>query len=77
MNISDMYRWFAEGFGDFNLLNDILLSPIYIGTLGAVIAGIVQLFYAYRIYKIESKVWIISVFVFIVSFSAEEPGTRA
>lgn len=67
MNISDTFKWVAEGFGDIMGLDRVLLSPVYTPIFGSIIAGTVQSFYAWRIFKIERKAWPVSVFVLLVS----------
>lgn len=63
MVISDMYHWFASGFGSILALGNIELSAVDTPMLGAFVAAAVQLFYCYRIYTINKKAWGASVVV--------------
>ncbi|KAF9525793.1 hypothetical protein CPB83DRAFT_817970 [Crepidotus variabilis] len=66
MTISDTYQWLAKGFGNVKGLDNVFLSPIYTPIMGPIIAGTVQMFYGYRIFKIERKAWPVSVFISLV-----------
>ncbi|KAF9522456.1 hypothetical protein CPB83DRAFT_864435 [Crepidotus variabilis] len=66
MNVSDTFQWFANGFGNPLALDNVQLSPADTPLIGALIAGIVQAFYCYRIFKIEHRAWPISVFIMLI-----------
>jgi hypothetical protein len=66
MVISDMYHWFASGFGSILALGNIELSAVDTPMLGAFVAAAVQMFYCYRIYTINKKAWGVSVVVALV-----------
>ena len=66
MSISDMYHWFAKGFGSILALGNVQLSTVDTPMIGAFVAAAVQMFYCYRIYTINKKAWWISVFVALV-----------
>ncbi|ESK96156.1 hypothetical protein Moror_7297 [Moniliophthora roreri MCA 2997] len=57
LNTHDTYIWFSRGFGDFLNFTKVLTSPLNTPMMGAVIALVVQLFYAHRIWTLR-KSWL-------------------
>lgn len=58
-NGADMFHWFAAGYGNVIMLNEVNFSPFDTPMLGAAIAFMVQLFFAYRIWSLKkSYLWI-------------------
>ncbi|KAF8996709.1 hypothetical protein BDQ17DRAFT_1172193, partial [Cyathus striatus] len=55
----DVYVTFAKGFGNPDAINNIHLEWFTLPFLGSIVAGMVQILYAYRIH-ILSKSWIVS-----------------
>jgi hypothetical protein len=66
MNISDIFHWFASGYGNIVILGDIELSAVDTPMIGAFVAAAVQMFYCYRIYTINKKAWPVSIVVALV-----------
>ena len=66
MTISDIFHWFATGFGSILALGQIELSAVDTPMLGAFVAAFVQMFYCYRIYTINKMAWGIAVVVALV-----------
>lgn len=66
MSGADAYYWFAKGFGSISHLTNPYLSPFDTPMLGAVISLIVQVFFCYRIWKLESRLWWLCVFLILV-----------
>ncbi|KAH9956591.1 hypothetical protein BC827DRAFT_744000 [Russula dissimulans] len=54
---ADVYYWFMAGFGDFDGLKKSRFSPIDIPTMDAFISLIVQVFFGYRIWTLNKRLW--------------------
>ena len=57
LSFGDMFHWFAAGFGNISALDDTYLSGIDTPLIGSFIAVIVQVVYAYRIWKLQGRAW--------------------
>jgi hypothetical protein len=51
----DLFHWFASGYGNLNHLFDSFVTPYDGPILESLVSGIVQIFYAYRIWVITNK----------------------
>ncbi len=65
-NGADVYHWYAAGYGNLEMLNDVNFSPFDTPMLGAIIAFIVQLFFSYRIWSLKKSYLPISVVIALV-----------
>jgi hypothetical protein len=63
----DIYYWFMAGFGDFDRLKNSKFSPIDIPTIDAFISLIVQVFFCYRIWTLNKRMWWFSLIIAILS----------
>jgi hypothetical protein len=52
---ADVYYWFISGFGNMNHLNSPHLAGIDVPIIGATVALVVQLFFAYRVWILSGK----------------------
>ena len=52
---TDLYYWFASGFGDIYQLTTPFASFIDLPMMGSVVALSVQFFFAHRIFKLSEK----------------------
>jgi len=75
MTISDIFHWFATGYGSILALGQIQLSAVDTPMLGAFIAAFVQMFYCYRIYTINKMAWGIAVVVALLALTEIVAGT--
>ncbi|KAK2466589.1 hypothetical protein APHAL10511_001451 [Amanita phalloides] len=66
-NGSDVFHWFAAGFGNLVMLNQVWFFPFDTFILGAIIASIVQVFFAYRIWYLNKSYLWMSVIICLVS----------
>jgi hypothetical protein len=64
---ADVYYWFMAGFGDVEGLKKSRFSPIDIPTMGGLISLIVQVFFCYRIWKLNRRLWWLCVVIAVVS----------
>jgi len=69
MNGYDTYQWFVKGFGDVGGLARTFLSPVDIPLFAGVTSLLVQLFFCYRIYKINSSYIIAVVPIGLISLA--------
>ncbi|KAJ7695435.1 hypothetical protein B0H17DRAFT_1198667 [Mycena rosella] len=67
LNGYDMYKWFAEGFGNIVAFGAPGISPFYTPFMGGVMALVVQSFFCYRIYIIKRQAWPLCIFIGLVS----------
>jgi hypothetical protein len=74
MTISDIFHWFATGYGNLLALSRIELSAIDTPMLGAFIGAFVQMFYCYRMYRINKKAWGIAVVVALLALTEVVAG---
>ncbi|KJA23714.1 hypothetical protein HYPSUDRAFT_39550 [Hypholoma sublateritium FD-334 SS-4] len=59
MNGADFFFWFGSGFGNVAGLGEVHISPLDVPIFCGIIAAIVQLFFAYRIFTLRrSYLWI-------------------
>ncbi|KAF8073435.1 hypothetical protein FPV67DRAFT_1666203 [Lyophyllum atratum] len=59
MTAADLYFWFASGYGNMLHLGSVYISPADTPILCGIIAAVVQLFFAYRIFTLRrSYLWI-------------------
>lgn len=65
-NGADVFHWYAAGYGNLQMLNDVNFSPFDTPMLGAIIAFIVQLFFCYRIWSLKNAYLPISVVIALV-----------
>jgi hypothetical protein len=65
-NGADVFHWYAAGYGNLQMLNDVNFSPFDTPMLGAIIAFIVQLFFCYRIWSLKNSYLPISVSIALV-----------
>jgi hypothetical protein len=52
---ADMYYWFASGYGDMNHLASPFASTFDIPLIESLVSGMVQFFYAYRVWMLSNK----------------------
>jgi uncharacterized membrane protein len=64
---ADVYYWFMAGFGDRKSLDNARFSLIDIAVMGAIISLIVQLFFCYRIYTLNRRLWWLCTIIAVVS----------
>jgi len=74
MTISDIFHWFAAGFGSIAALGEIELSAVDTPMLGAFVAAFVQMFYCYRIYTINKMASGIAVVVALLALTEVVAG---
>ncbi|KAF5319546.1 hypothetical protein D9619_008575 [Psilocybe cf. subviscida] len=67
MTGADMYFWFATGFGNMGHIGNVNITPADIPLLCGIIAGVVQFFFAYRIYTLRRSYLWISVLIVLTS----------
>jgi len=66
MTGSVLYFWFASGYGDLIDLGQVQISPVETPIFCGIIAGVVQCFFAYRIFTLRrSYLWICVLIVLI------------
>jgi len=66
-NGADVFHWYAAGYGNLQMLNDVNFSPFDTPMLGAIVAFIVQLFFSYRIWTLQKSYLPISVIIALIS----------
>jgi hypothetical protein len=59
ISAADMYYWFAAGFGNMERLGNVHFSPFDTPLLCGIIAGIVQCFFAYRIWTLQRRLAVV------------------
>jgi len=64
---ADVYYWFMAGFGDFEGLKKSRFSPIDTPTMDAFISLIVQVFFCYRIWTMNKRLWWLCVIIAVLS----------
>jgi hypothetical protein len=52
---ADIYYWFIEGYGDMERLSNSYLSPIDVPIFHGIIALVVQGYFCYRIWSLNSR----------------------
>jgi len=52
---ADMYYWFASGYGDMKHLASPFASTFDIPLIESLVSGMVQFFYAYRVWMLSNK----------------------
>jgi len=57
MSASVLYFWFATGFGNLIDLGSVNLSPAETPIFCGIISGVVQCFFAYRIFVLQRSLW--------------------
>jgi hypothetical protein len=67
MTGADMYFWFATGFGNMDHIGNVNITPADIPLLCGIIAGVVQFFFAYRIYTLRRSYLWISILIVLTS----------
>ncbi|KAF5329310.1 hypothetical protein D9619_009395 [Psilocybe cf. subviscida] len=67
MNGADMYFWFATGFSNISHMNNVNITPADVPILCGLVASVVQLFFAYRIYTLRRGYWTICCLIIITS----------
>jgi hypothetical protein len=66
MSFADAYHWFAEGFGNLLVLDDIYLSGFDTPMLGSLLAATGQCYYCYRLWMLNRKTLPIGILVVLV-----------
>jgi uncharacterized membrane protein len=69
LSAADLYHWFAVGYGNLDYLDQTYLSPVDTPMLCGIMASIVQIFYAYRIYALRRSLKWVSVFIIATSIT--------
>ncbi|KAJ7584815.1 hypothetical protein C8J56DRAFT_135715 [Mycena floridula] len=77
MNGIDAFNWFAKGFGDLAAGLSPGLSPIYSPMGEGIIAAVVQLFFCYRIWSIEPRALVLSIFIACLALLSGAGGFAA
>ncbi|KAF5329594.1 hypothetical protein D9619_009420 [Psilocybe cf. subviscida] len=67
MNGADMYFWFATGFSNISHMNNVNITSADVPIISGLIASVVQLFFAYRIYTLRRGYWKICCLIIITS----------
>ncbi|KAG6854552.1 hypothetical protein C0991_004888 [Blastosporella zonata] len=67
MNASDVFQWFAPGFGNLANVKNPLTSPVNTPVMGSIMALVVQIFFCYRISVINREAWWWCLFIGAVS----------
>jgi hypothetical protein len=65
-NGADVFHWYAAGYGNLEMLNEVNFSPFDTPMLGAIVAFIVQLFFSYRIWTLQKSYLPMSVVIALV-----------
>jgi hypothetical protein len=63
----DVYFWFMAGFGDYKGFAKNWFALIDIPVMDGIISFIVQLFFCYRIYKLNKRLWGLCTVIAVVS----------
>lgn len=63
MCIYDTYGWFASGYGNMIALNQLYFSAFDTPMMEAMVGGALQLLYCYRIYMLNKKALVITIFI--------------
>jgi hypothetical protein len=64
---ADVYFWFMAGFGDLKKLKKNWFSLIDIAMMGGISSLVVQLFFCYRIYTLNKRLWWLCTIIAVVS----------
>ncbi|KAF5329593.1 hypothetical protein D9619_009421 [Psilocybe cf. subviscida] len=62
-----MYFWFATGFSNISHMNNVNLTPVDVPMLCGLIASVVQIFFAHRIYTLRRGYWVICCLIALTS----------
>ncbi|KAJ7286457.1 hypothetical protein C8J57DRAFT_664329, partial [Mycena rebaudengoi] len=74
MSFADAYHWFAEGFGNLLLLDDIYLSGFDTPMLGSLLAATGQCYYCYRLWMLNRKTLPIGILVVLIALAQVATG---
>jgi hypothetical protein len=71
---ADVYYWFMAGFGDLEgIIANTRFAPIDLPMIGGIISLIVQLFFCYRIYTLNKRLWWLCTVIAVVSLPPTFP----
>ncbi|KAF7352012.1 hypothetical protein MVEN_01163400 [Mycena venus] len=69
LNLADVEVWFGVRFGNIDLFPDPLNAWFYSPLMGSFIATLVQLFFCYRIFILQRKVWPLTLLIATISLA--------
>ncbi|KAF8955132.1 hypothetical protein BDZ97DRAFT_2081100 [Flammula alnicola] len=69
LSTSVLYFWFATGFGNLIDLGHVNLSPIETPIFCGLISGVVQCFFAYRIFVLQRSYWWICIVIVLTAIA--------
>ncbi|PFH45338.1 hypothetical protein AMATHDRAFT_71798 [Amanita thiersii Skay4041] len=64
---ADIFYWFGSGYGNLTKLDNTYISPLDTPLINSVVAFIVQVFFCYRIWKINKTYWPICIFIVAIA----------
>ncbi|KAK7046665.1 hypothetical protein R3P38DRAFT_79558 [Favolaschia claudopus] len=67
LNAADAYFWYAAGYGNLIQFSQAHISPFYTPIGGSIVASVIQLFFAYRIWIIKKSALPLSIVIAVVS----------